>query len=98
MAPSCVDTMDNGRQSPAAPVPLSKKIFPVIHFHRVKVILRVRPAAQRLPVTQLLDIPKPRGDSLIAVGGKAVEVHADPAIAPGIYLRLVKDGLHVTPS
>ena len=64
MAPSCVDTLDGGRQSPAALIFLSKKIFLVIHFHRVKVILRVRPAAQRLPVSELLDIAKPSGDSL----------------------------------
>ena len=42
-----------------------------------------------------VDIAKPCGDALIAVGGKAVEVHADPSIAPGIHLRLVKDGLYV---
>ncbi len=95
MAPSCVDTLDDGRQSPAAPIPLSKKIFLVIHFHRVKVILRVGPAAQRLPVTQFLYIAKTCRDSLIAVGGKAIKVHADPAIAPGIHLRLVKDGLYI---
>ena len=32
---------------------------------------------------------------LVKCGVYALEVHADPAIAPGIHLRLVKDGLYV---
>lgn len=53
-------------------------------------------AAERLTVTDLLDVAQTAGDTLIAVGVECVEVETDTGVAAGVHLTSVQDRLHST--
>lgn len=60
-----------------------------------KVILCTGLSAQRLTVTDLLQIVQAAGDSLIAVGIESIKVDARPAVHTAVNFRMVNDRLPV---
>src|SRR5699024_12462372 len=69
------------RQFPAS----GKEILVLIR----KVILRAGLAAQRLTVTDFLQVIQSTGDSFIAIGIEGIEVAAGPAVHPDVTLARI---------
>ena len=61
-----------------------------------EIVSRRRLAAERLTVSDLLDISQTAGDPLVAVGVEGEEVQRDAGVAPGVNLAPVEDGVDLS--
>lgn len=71
----------------------SRKKIVVVIVHVCEIILCTGLAAERLTVTELLEIVQTAGDTLVAVGVEGVEVDGRSAVDTGVQLAGIENRL-----